>query len=297
MKKSAIFLAVFLCLPGLSAAASVGGEVRAGNKAYEEGKYETALDKYKSALKKEPESAIINFNAGTAYYKQGEYEKTIPTLQQALLSENEEVRGKAHYNLGNAFYRSGMALESQNVDLAVAALEQSLSHYQEALKIADKDEDAKYNYEWVNKELLRLKEKKQQQQRSDKKTCDNPSKDEKDKQQEQKQEEQQKEQQRSQEEKQQQDARQQQEQQQQENESGEEPQGARNQQDKPAGQQQAGDKQTDKSEQPSGQPEAGEMSRQEANMLLDDYRQNEEPQGLLNLRQRTGTAVPVKKDW
>ena len=132
---------------------------------YEKGDYDASLKEYQEALDKDPESDVINFDAGTAYYKKEEYKKSIEHLQKALLSEDEGLRQNAYYNLGNALYQ--LATQATNIEDALSSLEQSLMQYESAMNLDDKDHDARYNHEFVKKELKRLKEKQEQQQ----KTC------------------------------------------------------------------------------------------------------------------------------
>ncbi len=258
-----LFLFLFI---NNAAAASRAKDVTEGNALYLDGDYEGSIAKYQQALGKSPESDIVNFDIGTAYYKQEDYSKAVSHLQKALLSEDNELRGKGHYNIGNAYYKSGAVWEKDDIDSALVSWEQSLAHFENAVKINDKDADAEYNYEFVKEEIARLKKKKEQQEQeqSTKKTEDREEKSE--------------EAQESQEG--------QQEQQGQEGQEG---------QEKQQEQQQAQGNQEELSQ--AQEMPQGAMSPQEAQMLLENYQQNEEPKGLLNFMKRKGKEIPVLKDW
>ncbi|MCK5179817.1 MAG: tetratricopeptide repeat protein [Candidatus Omnitrophica bacterium] len=277
---------------GAAQAASPKRDIKEGNRHYQNGDYAASRKKYAQALEKAPESDIVNFNLGTAFYKEGDYEQSVDHLQKVLLSDNEELKKSAHYNLGNALYRSGMMSVEEDVDLAVSSLEKSLSQYERALSLDKDDKDAKHNYEYVRTELIRLKQQQQQQQ--DQKQCDLP-KDKKDQQQQdnpsqEKQEKQEKQQQ------QQDESGEEEQQQQQQGESGEEEQ----QQQQKSGQEsgQEGQEDYNKQNETSAKPQnAEELTPKEAQMLLESYQQAEEPQNLLNILMKSKDTSSVLKDW
>ncbi len=270
------FLSV-LCLLiscGVVQAASPKRDIKEGNRYYQDGDYAASREKYTAALEKVPESDIVNFNLGTAFYKEEDYEQAVDHLQKVLLSDDEELKKSAHYNLGNALYRFGMMSVEEDVDLAVSSLEKSLSQYERALSLDKDDKDAKHNYEYVRTELIRLK------QQQDQKQCDLP-KDKKDQQQQDKpsREEQEKQQ-----------------QQQQQDESGEEEQ----QQHKKSGHESGQEDQEDynKQNETGADPKnAEELTSKEAQMLLESYQQAEEPKNLLNVLMKSKDTRPVLKDW
>lgn len=303
--KHVIFLGIFCVSAEFTAveAASPKRYVKEGNRLYQKGEYTASREKYAEALKEAPESDIINFNFGTALYKEGEYEDAANHFQKVFLSEDEDLKGKAHYNLGNALYKSGAAHEDDDMALAVSSLEKSLAQYEEALTIDEDDEDAKHNYAYVQGELERLKEKQKQQEQKQ-----------------------------SQEQSQQQpggsgDQRQQQQAQDRQSQEGQDQEGQEGrQQDGQTEQQQGQDDQRDQQKQegqlsdqqeisdqggaPTGEKghdkqqgtgvppqNAQELTQEEARMLLDNYQRTEEPQGLLNARPKSSDGRPVLKDW
>lgn len=146
-------------------------EVKRGNLLYNKGKFEEALKKYKEASSEVPDSDVVNFNMGTALYKMGEYEKAMKYFQKSLVSDNPRLEQKASYNLGNAKYKYGMTKKDTDLPGTVDLLKQALRHYEYAIELDAEDKDAKYNYEFVKKELERLeKELNQQRQKAQSKT-------------------------------------------------------------------------------------------------------------------------------
>ncbi len=165
-----IMTLLILCAPVSFAAPNAKKAVKEGNLLYNKAKYEDALKSYEDALMAKPDSDVVNFDIGTALYKTGGYEAAITHFEKALTTDDKLLEEKAGYNAGNAKYKFGISKEEKDLPKAVDLLKQSLRHYENALKIDSKDEDAKYNYEFVKKELERLetklKKQKEQQQKN-----------------------------------------------------------------------------------------------------------------------------------
>ena len=286
-------------------AASPKREIKEGNRYYQDGEYTASREKYAEAFQKAPESDIVNFDLGTALYKEGDYEKAVDHLQKALLTEDNRLKKNAHYNLGNALYRSGMTHAQDDIGLAVSSLEKALEQYKRVLSIEEGDTDAKYNYDYVQKELMPLKEKQEQQQQQDQQDqqqCDLP-KDKEDQQGQDQQsqkdgegQQQQQPQQQGQQEKQPQQAQRGEEEKQ--NQSGQDGQQEEQQERTDQGHGQESGEDYNKQQEAGAQPQdARELTSEEAQMLLESYQQIEEPRGLLDVYPRTKETHPVLKDW
>lgn len=270
---------------------------------FKRGDYAGSLDQYGSAVKKNAESDVVNFNLGTAYYKTGAYDKALGHLQKGVLSEQPQLRQKAHYNTGNAFYKFGIGQEEENLDLAIVSLEKSLAQYDSALKIDPKDVDARYNQEYVSGELERLRKRKKQSpqpQKQEKKSQDKkesqpevPLGDPSQKSAQEKsaasqpEPESQKQPSQPQENKKEQsdssETRQEELAEEKKIDSAANPAQA-----KPSSEEQG---------QESAQHRERSMAEEQAQRLLDHYQNNEEPKGLLNFIKRKGKEVPVLRDW
>jgi len=281
--------------------------VRKGNQFYEDGNFAASEKKYKQALEREPESEIINFNLGTALYKQKDFENTIRHFQKALLSEQEDLKQKVYYNLGNTFYQAGIQQEDNKIHNAIAFLENSLKQYEQAFDINREDEDTQYNYEYVKKELERLKEKQKQQQKQE--SQDNSQSDE---QQKSKEQQMQDHPQRSDSDQEKEQQSEQDEHNQQENQQAD--QGDNDQSEQQySGNQEKQQKQSSDSvlqvqqqtgQSPDAQPTHGAqvmnadaLTEKEAEMLVEYYLQTEEPRGFLYMNGPRQDWSPVLKDW
>lgn len=257
--------------------------LKEGNASYQKGEYEKAVEKYKEALKGQPNSDIINFNLGTGLYKSGRYDEAIESLQRSLLTDKESLKTKTTYNLGNSYYKSGIAKEKTNIQAAINSLENSLDYFEKTLTADKKDEDAQYNYEFVKKELERLKKKQQQQQKQQQEKQQQQPQQDKSSAQDQGSRDQQQDQSQSQEPQQKES---QEEAKPKENSGG----GEQKEQGQPKAQNQPEDNRQQKV-----QPRS--LSEEEAQRLLREYQQREEPQGLLNTQPSRPQEQPVLKDW
>jgi Ca-activated chloride channel family protein len=141
------------------------GDIKDGNKAYEQGDYAASIEKYEKALTGNEDSDIINFNLGTTYYQQGAYERAVQHFFKALLTDDPALRARVHYNLGNTLYKQGIAGVETDKQKAVESLEQALSQYQSSLKINPDDEDAKHNYDYVSNVLEQLKKEMEKEKK------------------------------------------------------------------------------------------------------------------------------------
>lgn len=320
---------LFVIFSNSSWAASKRSEVKKGNDYYSKGNYDQSIEKYKEALKKDPESDIINFNLGTALYKKEEFKEAEERLAKSLLSEDKKLKQKAFYNLGNSFYKSGIAEEARHIDQAVSDVTESVKHLESAVGLNAEDQEAKDNYTFVQKELERLKKKQEEQK--DSKFCPHPKKEDDNKDQksdgkksdqpkseEQKSEEQKSQEQKSQDQKSEQPKSENQNQPK-ENQSSEEKKENNQPEEKPVDSKSAEENNKDKKDSeepsaqnaPSAQPEgvgknaeqsleagdARELTDQESKMLLENYEQNEAPKGMFQMKLKHREQRPVGKDW
>jgi Ca-activated chloride channel family protein len=279
----------FMLFLAQTAFASVAGEVNKANDLARQGKIDDSLKIYQDALGQDAGSPVIKYDLGTALYKKGDYEKALGYLQQAAQDKNLKIRPKAEYNLGNALYKSGVQKEDKNVDEAIRSLQDATGHYGQTIAVDPKDQDAVYNRDFVEKEIERLKLKKQQQQQN---------------QQQENRKQQQQQQQQSQENKQQGKS-----QQAQENQSQQGKQSPENKEESQSAQtNNAGDQEKPQSSsesqaqkemnvQKQARESQKENERKQAENLLEEYQENEEPKKLLSYVPKKIDDRPVFRDW
>lgn len=125
-------------------------ETRAGRKAWREGNYPFALERFSSASSSRPEDERALFNRASALVASGRVEEAMPVLEALGNRATSPLAAAARYNLGNARFAR------QDFTGAIQA-------YRAALELIPGDENTRRNLELA---LRRLKEQ-QQQQRQD----------------------------------------------------------------------------------------------------------------------------------
>lgn len=151
------FSIALILLPSIVFAWNATGKVREGEKLYEEQKYAEALGKFLEAQVELPNDQRLKHNIADTYYKLGKFDDAEKIFSSIDPKQAHTFIEKNTYNRGNALYKGN------HLDDAVKA-------YDEALKLNPSDEDARYNLEFVKKEIERRKQ--QEQQDKDKKGQD-----------------------------------------------------------------------------------------------------------------------------
>ncbi len=152
-----------LALPSIAAAQPGRGAVDAGNRLYDEGRYEEAHEQYLEALRQAPDSPIVPFNDGNALYRTEELQRATESYRRAVESGDPAIEAQAWYNLGNALYKQQQ-------------LEPALEAYKEALRRNPADTDAKHNFE------VTLEQQQQQQESDDQQDENDEGRDQQDQQ-------------------------------------------------------------------------------------------------------------------
>lgn len=130
--KAAILGAIILSSAKCSAQ-SANKLLREGNKFYNNQKYNNATESYSKALQKAPKDVRAGFNQADALYKLNELDKAKDLFTAVTkVASNTDIQARAHYNIGNVWYKQ-------------EKWEESAKAYKQSLKLNPKDEDAKYN--------------------------------------------------------------------------------------------------------------------------------------------------------
>jgi Ca-activated chloride channel family protein len=146
-------LILFLAAP---AGAEVEKALEEGRRAFDAGEYDKAMKTYNEALLEEPDSPRLFFNQANVYYRKKNFDKAAALYQKALLSDDPQLTGAAHYNLGNALFRLEQYAES-------------IEHYKESLKLRPGNPDTQYNIEFARKKLEEQEKQKQRRKQDQKK--------------------------------------------------------------------------------------------------------------------------------
>lgn len=265
-----IFLFYFLPLCSIIYA---NPSVKKGNKLYEEKNYDEAIKNYSASQADQPDSDIINFNIGTALFKKGDFQEAIESFTKALLTEKNDVEAMANYNIGNSKFKLGQLKESSDLSDSVSLLREALDYYKRAIELDRKEKDAKFNHEYVEKKLKVLLDKLKQQGEKEKDKQKNGKKNKQDGPQ-----------------KQQADST--------DRKNKEKEKQAKSEDEKTSNSNEEMKKKEKDAEGPSLAPDKeGEMSQEEARMILKRYGEEEKSAGNLNYKARKGDYREVLKDW
>ena len=128
---------------------------------YNNGNYKDAFRDYNKLLdgKDDPR---LHFNAGAAAYQSRDLENAKKEFTASLASPDLPLQQRSYYNLGNTLYRIGQQMPES--DKKQEAWENAVKQYESAMKLNPQDGDAKFNQDYVKKQLELLKQQQQQQQ-------------------------------------------------------------------------------------------------------------------------------------
>ncbi|HEX7516274.1 MAG TPA: VWA domain-containing protein [Chthoniobacterales bacterium] len=135
-----------------------------GLDAYRQDKFSDAYQEFEKTLREHPQTGAadkIEFDAGAAAYKMKDFGKALNSFSQALLSPDAGLQGKSHYNLGNTLYQRGETQKKD--DEKLKDWTNALQHYEQTLKLAPKNKEAKDNLDFVKNKIEELKRKREQQ--------------------------------------------------------------------------------------------------------------------------------------
>jgi tetratricopeptide (TPR) repeat protein len=127
---------------------------RKGNTQYESGNFVDAEIQYKKALNKNGDLLEAQFNLGDALAKQERYEEALASFDMVSeLTEDPSLKANALYNKGNVL-------------LSQQDLEGALESFKSSLRIDPKDEQARYNYAFVKRQLEQQQQQDQEQEQN-----------------------------------------------------------------------------------------------------------------------------------
>lgn len=152
---------ISLCITSLLFAQQESGDVRRGNKQYNDSNYTEAEVHYRRALDKNQQSFEGYFNLGDALFRQEKYPEALEqyTKAERCLNANDKLRKEelqkrlaaTYHNMDNALYAQ------QQYDKAVGA-------YQQSLRNNPKDNDTRYNLVKAMHQLQQQQQNQQQEQ-------------------------------------------------------------------------------------------------------------------------------------
>jgi Ca-activated chloride channel family protein len=153
-----IALTLFLFAPGIHSRAA---DAETAEQDYKSGKYEDAMQHYQKAAEGDPTRDDLQFNRGDSAYKAGDYSEAEDAYRKALETPDLSLQENAYYNLGNAQFQHGAAMQKVDSKKTIKLWEQALHSYDSALKLKTTT-DSQHNYDYVKMKLEELKKQQQQ---------------------------------------------------------------------------------------------------------------------------------------
>jgi tetratricopeptide (TPR) repeat protein len=153
MKLKYIFLfSVLLFCSAKSQAQEERRFIRSGNSHFADSAYLESEIEYRKAIEKSGDSFAAKFNLADALFKQERFNEALDQFQILAGTETDPVRlGQVYHNIGNSYF-------------AMQKLQESIEAYKNALRNNPLDHDTRYNLIAVQK---MLEQQQQQQQNQD----------------------------------------------------------------------------------------------------------------------------------
>ena len=128
--------------------------IRKGNHFYKEQKLDQSKLEYQKAIQQSPENPTAHYNLGNAQYRSSEWEDAASSYEQSIHNSNEKsFSEKGYYNKGVALIRD-------------QKLAESIDSWKQALKLDPNDQEAREN---LQKALMELKKQQSQQNKENQK--------------------------------------------------------------------------------------------------------------------------------
>ena len=137
------------------------------------GQFARAAASYRSAIADGDQRPEMLYNLGTALLAADSMDRSLEPLERATLSEREELRYRALFNLGLAQLKIGRA-SAEGADSTRRALATAVELYKRVLLIRPGDFDAQWNYELALTELDQQSSGGSSQQQSQPEPQDEP---------------------------------------------------------------------------------------------------------------------------
>ncbi len=159
--KFIVALSLFVLQPLLLSAQYF--DLRAGNNKYLAGEYDEAKRHYDKIITEEEKfenKKEAVFNSGNALYRMNKFDEAESDYRKIAdnATLDPSLRADAFYNIGNSYFTRAKQAQGEQKE---SLLKNAIKHYKESLKLNPNDLQAKQNLE-LAKALLKQEEEKQQ---------------------------------------------------------------------------------------------------------------------------------------
>jgi Ca-activated chloride channel family protein len=139
--------------------AGARASVESAQEAYAARRYDDAAKELEAESARKPKDARLAFNAGDAAYRAGQYAAAEAAFARALAAAEPALQPRVLYNQGDVLYRLGGSRKPEERDQTIAEWKAAIEAYDRALALDPKDEDAKFNRDFVARKLAALEQK------------------------------------------------------------------------------------------------------------------------------------------
>ena len=123
---------------------------------YQNQNYKDAEKYYDSILSNDNDNSEAHFGKGASLFMQEDLKNAEVKFNESLATQEEMLKSKAFYNLGNISYKNNK-------------LDEALQFYKKALELNPYDDEARYNYEFIRYQKKPEEENKDQENEEEEK--------------------------------------------------------------------------------------------------------------------------------
>lgn len=104
------------------------------------------------------------YNQAAESYRSGDFDAARESYRRALNTPDLELQQRAYYDLGNSLYRLGAAASEKERSQTIARYREALEAYEAALRLDGRDEDARFNRDFVKGKLEQLEQEQEDEE-------------------------------------------------------------------------------------------------------------------------------------
>jgi Ca-activated chloride channel family protein len=164
--KTILQIVLTITLAQVASADSVREVTSEGNKLYEQGSFNEAINQYDQALVEAPQALEPKFNKANSYFRLDDLNQAMDLYREvAAESKDMALVAKAKYNLGNMYFQQGSKQKDSNPRKAIEDMETAIGSWRSVLDIEPENIKAAKNIEVARltiKDLIDQLNKQQQ---------------------------------------------------------------------------------------------------------------------------------------
>lgn len=146
--KTILSIVLVIVLVQVTSADSVREATSEGNKLYEQGNFNEAINQYDQALVEAPQALEPKFNKANSYYRLDDLNNAM-NLYREVAAESKDMTlvARAKYNLGNTYFQQGSKQKDSNLQKAIEDMKTAIGSWRSVLDIEPENVKAAKNIE------------------------------------------------------------------------------------------------------------------------------------------------------